>query len=80
MLTAKTITAILLIVGGLNWGLIGFFQINLVAAIFGDGSGFSRAIYSLVGLSAIFQAFTYVPGEANRISNSTRTGERSRLS
>ena len=50
------ITLILLIVGGLNWGLVGLFGFDLVAAIFGAGSGFARAVYVLVGLSAVWQA------------------------
>jgi uncharacterized membrane protein YuzA (DUF378 family) len=49
------IVAILLVIGGLNWGLVGFFDFDLVAAIFGMKSGLSRLIYSLVGLCAIYQ-------------------------
>jgi len=48
------IAFILLIVGGLNWGLVGFFNFDLVAAIFGDTTALSRIIYDLVGLSALF--------------------------
>ena len=44
----------LLIIGGLNWGLIGFFNFDLVKAIFGDMTFLSRTIYSLVGLSALY--------------------------
>ncbi|MDD3805602.1 MAG: DUF378 domain-containing protein [bacterium] len=47
---------VLLIIGGLNWGLIGAFGFNLVAAIFGDMTVISRIIYVLVGLSAIYIA------------------------
>ena len=47
------ITYTLIIIGALNWGLIGFFRFDLVAALFGDMTAFSRIIYSLVGLSAI---------------------------
>jgi len=50
------IALILLIVGGLNWGLIGFFKFDLVATIFGDMSGLSRVVYALVGLSAVYVA------------------------
>jgi len=49
---------ILVVVGGLNWGLIGFFKYNLVAAIFGDMSAMSRLVYDLVGLSAIYVLFS----------------------
>lgn len=44
---------ILVIVGG-NWGLIGLFDYDLVASIFGDMSGISRVVYTLVGLSAVY--------------------------
>ena len=48
----------LLIVGGLNWGLVGLADFNLVAAIFGEGSAFSRLVYILVGLAALFCLYT----------------------
>lgn len=48
------IAFILLLVGGLNWGLIGFFKFDLVAAIFGDMTTLSRIVYDLVGLAALF--------------------------
>jgi len=47
---------ILIIVGGLNWGLVGLFGFDLVAAIFGEMSALSRIVYTLVGLSAIYVA------------------------
>jgi uncharacterized membrane protein YuzA (DUF378 family) len=43
----------LIIIGGLNWGLIGFFDFNLVDALFGVDSALSRIVYALVGLSAV---------------------------
>lgn len=48
------IAFILLLVGGLNWGLVGFFKFDLVAAIFGDMTMLSRVVYDLVGLAALF--------------------------
>jgi len=50
------IALILLVVGGLNWGLVGFFGFDLVAFIFGDASVLSRIVYSLVGISAVYVA------------------------
>lgn len=47
---------VILIIGGLNWGLVGFFGFDLVAAIFGPMSVVSRIVYALVGLSAIYIA------------------------
>lgn len=55
MKTLNLLTLILVIVGGLNWGLVGFADFDLVAAIFGDGSMLARAVYALVGLSAAYQ-------------------------
>ncbi len=58
MKTIDIAAAILLVIGGLNWGLVGLFGFDLVAALFGSASGVSRAVYSLVGLAAIYQAVT----------------------
>jgi len=55
--TLDWIALILVIVGGLNWGLVGLFNFDLVATIFGDMSVLSRIVYSLVGVSAIYLAF-----------------------
>lgn len=55
MKTLNLITLILTIVGGINWGLVGLANVDLVAAIFGDGTGASRTVYTLVGLSALYQ-------------------------
>lgn len=52
--TFDWISLILVIIGGINWGLIGLFRFDLVAAIFGDMSAFSRVIYTLVGLGALY--------------------------
>jgi uncharacterized protein len=51
------IAFILVVVGALNWGLIGVADFNLVATIFGDG-GVSRVVYTLVGLSALVVLYT----------------------
>ena len=55
MKALNLITLVLVIVGGLNWGLVGLFDFDLVAAIFGDGSALSRIVYVLVGISAVWQ-------------------------
>lgn len=55
---AMYVTALtLVIIGGLNWGLVGFFDYNLVDALFGQGSALARIIYGLVGLSAVYVTF-----------------------
>jgi uncharacterized protein len=51
-------TLVLLVIGGLNWLLIGAFDFNLVAAIFGDMTPAARFVYVLVGLSAIWVLIT----------------------
>lgn len=56
--TIDWIALILVIVGALNWGLVGFFSFDLVAAIFGDMSAVSRVVYSLVGLSGLYLIFS----------------------
>jgi len=59
MKSLDTIVAILLVVGGLNWGLVGLFNFDLVAAIFGDGALLARVVYLLVGLSAVYQGLQW---------------------
>ena len=54
MKALNIITLTLVIVGGLNWGLVGILDFDLVATIFGDMSLLSRIVYSVVGLSAIY--------------------------
>lgn len=48
---------ILVIIGGLNWGLVGAFNFDLVATLFGEASAISRTVYVLVGLSALYMLF-----------------------
>lgn len=56
---------VLVIIGALNWGLIGFFDFNLVAWLFGDMSTISRIIYALVGLAGIY-CIVALPGMLRR--------------
>jgi len=60
--TLGLIALILVIIGGLNWGLVGFFSFDLVAAIFGK-TMLSSIVYDLVGLSALYVAFVYFMGK-----------------
>jgi hypothetical protein len=50
------VTGALLILGGINWGLVGFFGIDLVSTVFGSMSTGSRIVYSLVGIAALYEA------------------------
>lgn len=54
MKTIDYIALILVIVGAINWGLIGFFNLDLVRLIFGDMTMLSRIIYSLVGIAGLY--------------------------
>ena len=49
----------LVIIGAVNWGLIGFFQFDLVAFLFGNMSWLSRIIYALVGISGLYLISAY---------------------
>lgn len=57
MKALEWIPMLLLIIGGINWGLVGLFDVDLVAMIFGEGSGLSRIVYALVGLSALYSLY-----------------------
>ncbi len=53
------VTFILTVVGALNWGLVGFFNFNLVSTLLGAGSGLEKIVYILVGLSAVYILVTH---------------------
>lgn len=61
--TLGLITLVLVIIGGLNWGLIGFFDYDLVAAIFGSMTMTTRIVYDVVGISALYLAFVPFMGK-----------------
>lgn len=54
MKTLDIIALILVIIGAINWGLIGFFGFDLVAMLFGTMSSFTRVIYALVGIAGLY--------------------------
>ena len=55
MITLRKLILILMIIGGINWGLVGFFNYNLVSSIFGVKlEVISRIIYAVVGLAALY--------------------------
>jgi uncharacterized membrane protein YuzA (DUF378 family) len=58
---AKTVldwvALILVIIGGLNWGLVGLLDIDLVAELFGSMTVISRVVYSLVGVAALWMIY-----------------------
>lgn len=56
--TIDFVALALIIVGGINWGLVGAFDFNLVDTLFGEGSVLSRMVYILVGLAALYAIVT----------------------
>jgi uncharacterized membrane protein YuzA (DUF378 family) len=58
MTAVDWIAMTLLIVGGLNWGLVGLFNVDLVATLFGQQSAMSRLVYVVVGICALYSIYT----------------------
>ena len=56
----------LLIVGGLNWAMVGLFDIDVVATLFGAGSPATRLVYVLVGIAALYSIYTAAKMSRNR--------------
>lgn len=54
MKTLDIIALLLVIIGSVNWGLIGFFNFDLVAALFGTMSSLTRIIYAIVGIAGLY--------------------------
>jgi uncharacterized membrane protein YuzA (DUF378 family) len=70
-------TLLLVIVGALNWGLMGLFQVDLVATIFGGPqAALSRIIYILVGLSGLYQLVPFFGAMGSRTDNPQHVGTR----
>lgn len=59
MKTLDVVAAVLLVIGGLNWGLVGAAQFDLVATLFGSMSAMSKVVYAMVGFAAIYQALQW---------------------
>ncbi|MBK9145575.1 MAG: DUF378 domain-containing protein [Candidatus Obscuribacterales bacterium] len=57
----ELIATILLLVGGINWGLVGAFDYNLVTSLLGDGTA-TKVVYGLVGLCALYQIMQHMKG------------------
>lgn len=53
------LSVVLVVVGAMNWGLVGLFQFDLVAALLGDATILSRLAYTLVGAAGLFQALQW---------------------
>ena len=60
MKAVKGLTKLLVIIGALNWGLVGFFQYDLVSEIFGGSFSMgARIVYSLIGLAGLYKLSCY---------------------
>ena len=73
----KTINVIALtiaIIGAINWGLIGFFNFNLVSYLFGSASMLSKVIYALVGICGLYLIGFYGPVTQEKISTTGLAG------
>lgn len=57
MSVVDVIVVLLVVVGGINWGLVGAFNVDLVALVFGAGSMFAKVVYVLVGLAAVYMLY-----------------------
>ncbi|HSS65971.1 MAG TPA: DUF378 domain-containing protein [Gammaproteobacteria bacterium] len=53
------LAAVLVVVGALNWGLVGLFRYDLVAAVLGDATALTRLVYVVVGVAGLFQALQW---------------------
>ena len=58
MKTFDIIVGIILVAAGLNWGMVGLFDFNIVAAVFGEMTFLTRLLYVIVGLAALYDVVT----------------------
>ena len=70
--TIDVVAFVLVVIGAINWGLIGFFEFNLVSALFGEMTALSRIVYALVGLAGVYEIVA-VPGMLRRWTAPART-------
>lgn len=74
MRAINIITLLLVIVGGLNWGLVGLFQFDLVATLFGGQDALlARIVYILVGVSAVWQLIPLIKSFSDGETHAQRT-------
>ncbi len=55
----EMLVGLLLLIGGLNWGLVGLFNFDLVATLLGAGTSAARLVYILVGLAAVYKIVSW---------------------
>jgi uncharacterized protein len=54
------IAMVLLVIGGINWGLVGIFNYNVVTSLLGDASMMTKVVYGLVGLCGLYEGFQFI--------------------
>lgn len=57
--TIGWVAIVLVVIGGVNYGLVGFFDYNLLEVIFGKTAGFARVFYSFIGVAAVWVLFAW---------------------
>lgn len=57
--TVCKVVGALVIIGAINWGLVGIFQFNLVTRVLGDMTTASRAVYGIIGLSGLLKLLAF---------------------
>lgn len=60
MRIVNIVALLLIIIGGINWGLVGLFDFNLVDSLFGEGSALARTVYTLVGVAAVYKLIVWM--------------------
>lgn len=65
-MSTKELVAWVLVVGAVNWGLVGLMGLNLVDSVFGTGSMLARIVYVVVGLAGVYKAYMMVGGKKKR--------------
>lgn len=60
-----TIALILVIIGGINWGLVGLFEFNIVSVLFGTFSAMTRIIYCLIGIASLYSISFFIKERAH---------------
>ncbi len=70
MKNLELIAFVLLLIGGINWGLVGMFNYNVVTALLGDGTTMTKVVYGLVGLGGCYEAFKFLRSKCSASSGS----------
>lgn len=70
MKNLELIAFVLLLIGGINWGLVGMFNYNLVTTLLGDGTTMTKVVYGMVGLGALYEAVKFFRGKCSASTDS----------